>query len=482
VVEERAFVSWSDDRYGAFTPFLRVYDAATDALGPEVQVPTGQPADVTSVNRVSLDAERVGAEVHVHLAFDAVIQPPGGPPSFQLGLATSIDGGASFLPPLVLPLPAPPPSPYSPYPLLVQAEAGVVHVMWLDQRKGMQTAQQQVFYQRSSDGGLTFDFPADRQLTDVPYVLSFGFDARGSTLAFAVDQAFSSDHYPGFDINDVSAGVSIDGGTTFGPVQSVPLPIPFTLNGFTPAVAVGAGGEVLLAWEEGFSPSIFLSRTGDGGATWSSEVEIAAFPAETPALVAAGPKRERAVLAWRGVGGMPNARLSSDGGATWGPAVELGGPMDTSWPQLAFNDRYQNLIAGWLGEHSPSPFFAGGFRPQTLTPSGFTAGATQVGAAFERFDDGSPLAFFLVSTAPGDLLLPFGDLRNTGLAPTPLLLTSVSLAAGPFAAGLDPAGSGALAPIPATLPAPLTLHAVGVSFDPLTLGFGDLSDVVRIDL
>jgi len=151
--------------------------------------------------------------------------------------------------------------------------------------------------------------------------------------------------------------------------------------------------------------------------------------------------------------------------------------------QLTFNDRYQNLIAGWGGKDSPHPVFAGGFRPQTLTPSGFTAGATQVGAAFERFDDGNPLAFFLVSTAPGDLPLPFGDPRNSGLGLTPLLLTTASLAAsGSFAASLDPAGAGALAPLPAVLPAGLTLYALGLSFDLATLSFGDISDIVRIDL
>jgi hypothetical protein len=151
--------------------------------------------------------------------------------------------------------------------------------------------------------------------------------------------------------------------------------------------------------------------------------------------------------------------------------------------RLAFNDRYQNLIASWSSNLDPKPLFIGGFRPQTLTPSGFVPGATQVGAAFERFDDGSPLAFFLVSTAPGDLLLPFGDLRNTGLGLSPLFLSGVNLAlTGPLAAALDAAGGGALAPLQAILPTPLTLYALGLSFDPVTLAFGDLSDVVRIDL
>ena len=61
-----------------------------------------------------------------------------------------------------------------------------------------------------------------------------------------VNEEFSEDHYPGFEYADVSAAVSTDGGTTFGPLQSVPLADPsFTLHQFTPAVAVGSARSML---------------------------------------------------------------------------------------------------------------------------------------------------------------------------------------------------------------------------------------------
>jgi len=92
------------------------------------------------------------------------------------------------------------------------------------------------------------------------------------------------------------------------------------------------------------------------------------------------------------------------------------------------------------------------------------------------------VGWFLLSEAAGDLPLPFGDGRNLGLAAGSLLGVSVDLVLlGAFAAPLAGDGSGALAPIPVTLPSPLTLHAVGLSFDPLGPSFGHVSDVVRIE-
>ena len=150
---------------------------------------------------------------------------------------------------------------------------------------------------------------------------------------------------------------------------------------------------------------------------------------------------------------------------------------------VAYNGRYQNAIASWVTLPTPHARFVGGLRPQFLAPIGFAAGSTSVGATVGGFDDGSPIAFVLFSSAPGELALPFGDGRDLGLALTPLFLQTVNIAlAGPLAAALAPDGSGALAPIAVPPLPPGALHAGAVAFDLATLSFGDISDVVALEL
>ena len=263
----------------------------------------------------------------------------------------------------------------------------------------------------------------------------------------------------------------------------------FLTDTWDPSVAVLPGtDDVVVAYTAAvyteLGARLYRRRTGDGGATWDLGQEIAAGDNRQPRLAASGPQRDRVVATWiQGIGPQRRvtAAVSADGGLTFGPAVPVSDP-GASALDLAWNDLYQNAIVTWADFYGTKPTYAGGLRPQAITPTGFAPGPTQLGADFEAFDDGSGLAFLLFSTAPGSFPLPLGDGRDLGLEPSQLFLDTLPLAlGGTLAAALAPDGSGSLTPIPATLPSPLTVYAAGLALDLGTLSFGDISDVVRID-
>jgi len=178
---------------------------------------------------------------------------------------------------------------------------------------------------------------------------------------------------------EVAALRSIDGGTTWSAPVTVaawgsagltdPADATQHVRGgdLVPAAAVdlsgGPGrGALYLAWQQAFGgrDGIALSRSGDGGRTWSAPAQVngdPSVPAFTPALAVAGSGRVglgyydwRAVPAGSGPGLWTTRWLatSSDGGATWSEAPD-GGPFDLrrapAVPEYFLGD-YAGLVGG----------------------------------------------------------------------------------------------------------------------------------------
>lgn len=460
---------------------LRVFDPVGGALGADVPIPTGSPPERTNAGFHALAIHRVGDEVRLHVAMWITVAELDGSFTSRLILVTSRDGGQSFEPPLTI---TPVPGSVD---LDLEVDGDVVNVLWI----GGSLWQESVFHQRSIDGGLTLEFPMEHALAGGEFLNDLVADQVGQTLAVAWLRSSKLD-----PTQRLWSLVSSDGGASFGPTASHSPS--FEVGESDPiALARPTPGEALLAWSGckaedvdplfGCQDELLLRHTADGGATWGPITSLSNGPGRFPSLVASDAPRNRVVAHWIenstfGVAPLA-AAVSLDGGVSWGAPVSLSTANDVRSQRAAYNDRYQNVVTGWATGTAleTTGLFVGGFRPQFLTPTGFAPGPATVGAEFSGFDDGSSLAWMLLSTSPGSLLLPDG--RGLGLARSPLLLDSLVFAgAGLFATPLDSTGGGALLPLAGTLPAGTSLYAVGLAFEPSTFTFGDASDVVRIDL
>ena len=397
----------------------------------------------------------------------------------DLYLTSSHDGGASFSAAVLVPSVG---ATGDVDALGVAADGFVVHVAWDDNRSGRDT----VYYQRSADGGVTF------LANDVPLGDNVGVEdsqdpleiaVRGSTVAVCWNEEPTGSGNETIEVN-----VSKDGGASFLGVA--------TVGGYTVGThdtdeghlgIDAATGNVIVAWEDNRSGSdrAYAAATADGF-TWPVDVPLSTDLAEKP-RVAVGARGT--VVTWEG-GSFPRSvesRLTVDGGLSFEPLVTVSdnAPDSVDFVTVAHGDRYGNFVHAWTSLNgSDFNVYAGGFRPQTLTPVGWVAGPTTVGFDLERFDPAFPFGAVLLSSSAGSFPLPFGDGRETGLVFDALFFFSIQKATGVLGTPIAADGSGSTPSAPITLSGPLSFAAVGYQFGfaGLSLVFGELSDVELVSL
>ena len=107
--------------------------------------------------------------------------------------------------------------------------------------------------------------------------------------------------------------------------------------------------------------------------------------------------------------------------------VSPGDGRDIDEFTMAFNGPYHNFLVPWLaGDYPINHVYAGGFRPQTLTPAGTFKAGKSVHFEVSHWPFEDPSFGVLISDAKGSFRLPYGDLRETGLAPGPVLFGSIA--------------------------------------------------------
>jgi hypothetical protein len=199
-----------------------------------------------------------------------------------------------------------------------------------------------VVYQRSRDGGARWSaerviFAAGSRHRRV--VPNLALAARGSLVAVAWRTR-------GPRGTTLFVRVSRDGGTTFGPRRTIASSERAGGLG-VPALAVGRD-VIAVAWTRRASGDIRVSRSIDGGQTFSGRRPIARTTLSIDCgrtvldgLVGLAAAGDRMVLAWAsaGPGGCLATRLrsraSSDGGERWGRPREITRRGSYGWPELA---------------------------------------------------------------------------------------------------------------------------------------------------
>ena len=484
VLGDKVFVFWMDERNddpltGGIDEesdlYLSVYDTATGTATAEAPVPKGYPAGTGLVQERRVAASSEGGVDYLYALQEVYPTPLG---VAEVRLVASTDGGATW------PVSTKLNTAGGVENIDLWAEGKDVYVAWRDDR--LHLGLDDVFFRRSTDGGASFG--PEVQL-DVPHTSSADaiegprIAVRGSTVAVVWDETatFSS-------ASEIRAAVSTDGGLNFNPSLRVGAYGNATAK--DARVAITASGTVVFAWLDfrsgaGFETSTAIST--DGGLSYSNDQQLTASTILRPEIVAAGDGEEMALI-WQNTLGFDSveAGYSHDGGVSWNLFFVDDHATDSSFfPKLEYNALYDNVMVIYnVTIGGPRQIRASGFRPQTLTPQGWSAGPTSAHFDFSNFPPSPTVAWALLSLSPGSLPIP-GDVRDLGLAASPLLSSSVQLALGGIAsATLAPDGSGSTPPVNVTLPPGLTLYGVGLALDPLAAPatVGAITDVVRIDL
>jgi hypothetical protein len=474
LVGDRLLMIWDDTRFliGATsvpkaTPYLRALNLSTGLLEAELALPNFGPVGSVETSVYASAQAAVGTAEHVHLL---LLTREFSTQANAWRLLSSHDGGRTFPYTLDLDL-----SSSTSTLADLAVEGNNVHVLLREK------------HFRSLDGGQSLDptaaptiaIPADGGTTDLQLSRAGG----ALTAAWARTPSGSL----GQPFKRLEAVVSGDGGTTFGALETIVVgPSPFDILVLHDALTIPDAASRVVTWNsinQDFPQGRVFSACKVGSSAWNiTEISTGTpFGPQWVGLVGDPINRSRLMAIWSSIDPFVSSfsrsyvSISRDGGQTWSNS-ELVGPFGTVARAAAFEPSYQN--GAWILQ-TGNQWLAGGARAQTLNPSGFVAGATQFGAEFRGFDDGSSLAWVLagLSTSP----LPLADGRLLGLGADALLLETLNLAlAGTLAAPLNGSGNGQIAPLPLSLPPGLSLKLVGVGINTQTFAVGDLSDVIQV--
>ncbi len=241
----------------------------------------------------------VGPEGNVYVAWG------GGPLACTSNVyfALSTDGGQSFSPPVNLtgiPCEATAEGAYNAK-LDVDA-AGNLYLVWVrESPEG--PPPNQVYFTRSTDGGLTFTTP--KNISNSPPIVPSVGAIVPDIAAGGPGQVCAAwtDRYDQEQLDQVFFSCSTDQGETFSPPVQVSFrPSPDWSNSGRPAVAVKPGGLVLVGWSQtrvGAVDDVFLIRSLDFGGTFSAPLSLTEGFAPSSHQQLAVDAEERVYASWR---------------------------------------------------------------------------------------------------------------------------------------------------------------------------------------
>ncbi|MEM7307622.1 MAG: sialidase family protein [Planctomycetota bacterium] len=489
---DTVYASWLDERNAAGGGFggaeaVDVYFARSTDAGAtwtEQPVPKGYAVGGSSpvlsyAMAVSDDGE------HVYVA--QIVDPSFfGGVTTELWLAASHDGGLSFDDPIRVDGGS-----TEQRFVALALDGDVLHVAHIAATYPPGTWSYDVFHQAAPFGA---GFPATPTQVDLYgekenlAIAEVGLAARAGVVAVSWTQNDDGGAAIG---TDPFVAVSSDGGANFGAPTSASSAAPYANTTYETAVAVAADGAVVVAWADdrngplATQTTLFAARSADGGASWSPEVDFGAPTSRGTRLAARG---DDLVLSWQG--SAVRSAFSRDGGLTWSqPDIDVSGPDPNDFPfrakPSALAELYDNALFAYVGREEGDPqkqrVFVGGYRLPEVAPQGFLAGGT-AHVELASFSGAAPVAWVVFSAAPGDLILPFGDGRNLGLAFDSLLTASLASPA-VLLTGLDAAGTGATASfaVPFAPGTQLFAAAVSLALAP-AVELDEVTDAVAIEV
>jgi len=306
----------------------------------------------------------------------------------------SSDGGVTFSAPIALSTKP------SRLPLVAVDSAGNINVAWIEGNNGPV----QVIFSRSSDGGATFTAPkVISDLYEVLGGLQMALDSKGNISAVWYNQPYGN----------VYLSRSSDGGATFTRTTITNNTGP---NGpQAPQIAIDSSDNINVVWND--RGDIFFSLSSDGGATFSTPQNLSNDLRASAPRIATDPSGNINVVWQDNTPG--NYAIffsrSGDGGATFSTPENLSNDSGTSSaPQIATDSR-GNINVVWQ-DYTPGNydiFFTRSVSLSALSldPSTVAGGGSSTGTVT------------LTAPAPSDRVVVSLSSSNTGVANVPSSVT-----------------------------------------------------------
>jgi hypothetical protein len=201
-----------------------------------------------------------------------------------------------------------------------------VYAVWQDARNGRDA----VFFSLSTNGGLAWS-PQDVRLGEGEAIASMpSLVAAGDAVYVAWEDLRDGER-------DLRLTRSADGGATWTEAVRVGTDDAGRAASYHPLLTAWDGGGLLVTWwdERDGLADVYVRRSGDGGLTWAAP-ETRIDPGDPGAVTSRDARisvaGDRVVIAWQeGGDGAPTrlvTRASEDRGATWGPVQDAGRGRD----------------------------------------------------------------------------------------------------------------------------------------------------------
>lgn len=485
VYGDSIYVFWSDERNSATTDevWFNVSHDRGATWGAEQRLDKGYPAGTGAIRDWRVASQRGGSPGNDLLVLVQSVDPDNASDE-ELHVAISLDGGASWA---NAPLPDPALTSGDVDDLGVAVDGAFIHLAWAGDGLGGSSFDA-VYYQRSDNFGVSWTHATPVVISsaaagagDVEFQVEVDTDNLSSLVAVAWLEERSSTTE-----EEVRCIVSDDLGLTW--------PAADTLIGQYAAgvhdvdgmdLRIG-GGNVFVAWDDNRSGAdlVYVARSTDAGASWEPDAQVSSangggFPVFAPNGGGA------TVALTMSTDAFPNAAecaVSNDAGATWITSVQTSDdPADVDFAECAYNALYDNLISVWLDDRlGANHVYAGGFRPQTLTPLGTFSAGQPIHFEGSGFAGVLPRGGVLISGAAGDGIA-LTDGRKTGLSPHPFFSAATAFLGGALSGAMQPDGSWTTPNInlPGSIAPGTTLHFVGIEFLDKN-NVGPISDVATL--
>src|SRR5882762_3275508 len=272
-----------------------------------------------------------------HIAMDSggninVVWVDNTPSNYQIFFSGSIDRGATFSTPMNIsndPRGAD-------YPYMTVDSDDNINVAWVVSPRVVPSI---IFFSRSSDGGVTFSAPIALS-TKFSFGPQVAVDSAGNINIVWVD---------GFNNFDVAFSRSSDGGATFTAPKVISSHI--TEAGPDTHMVLDSKGNIYAVWDTQPYGNVYLSRSSDGGATFSdTTLTNNTHPSGPKGPQMAIDSSDNINVVWTDSGDIFFSR-SSDGGATFSTPQNLSNNLGVLGAAIA-TDPSGNINVFWL-DHTP---------------------------------------------------------------------------------------------------------------------------------
>lgn len=489
VEDDRICVFWLDLRNGMWHPNL-FYNCSPDggtSWTGEVLIDMVYPPDVGAIRRFDF----VASGIHVYILF-TVVPSVSSNEKEELYIVASHDGGQTFRAPVFIPHDYAAGT-YDVDEIEITADKQTVHVVWQDKRNG----NNDVFYQKSTTGGATW-LPVDVQLDSSGPGIG---NVEGEMSIVAIDSLVAvgwQEEYTSAYNEEVRVNVSTNGGASWNGDVKVGNydPNQFDVDGVWLAFgSCGSATTIACTWSDdrNYSRQIYVGTSLDNGATWPHESRLSSISAggAYPRFPRLDTVPHSLVVAFS-TGCLPakyQAAFSNDGGMSWETVQVSTTTGDIDYAGIGFSTLYNNVLCAWLSDDlGTNNVYAGGFRPQALTATGYFTGGSPVRFDISRWptSSGYPNFCVLASGSLGEYRLPLGDNRNTGLTMDLLMTASINQIPGLLYGTIQPDGTGSTPTFlfPGSVPPGITLHFIALGLETSTTpwSLGAMTDIISVDV